>query len=182
MIIDWSKAPADATHFSPVFEDFVDLWAKTDGRTWMYRGMSSDAWHFGPQLGSKERYIERPWSGEGLPPVGTVCEFAGGTHCPEDPFDKDLKEGMPVTIIAHFKSGDFTLAAFTFDPKKPDRGMAQVEQGNFGCFRPIRTAEQIAVDERAAAIEEIRQLLLSGAKGSIESVIYDAGYRKQVQP
>lgn len=133
---------------------------------------------------------EGPWSGEGLPPVGTVCEFAGGTTCPEDPFDKDLKEGMQVTIIAHFKSGDFTLAAFTFDPENPDRGMVQVEQGNFGCFRPIRTPEQIAADKR---LHEIRNALTAiNSKvhfpndlvrgnilaAAVEAMI-DAGYRKQ---
>ncbi|MFJ2455396.1 hypothetical protein ACIOWK_27290 [Pseudomonas protegens] len=100
-------------------------------------------------------YGPKEWSGEGLPPVGTVCEFAGGTHCPDDPFDKDLKQGDQVTIIAHFKCGDFTLAAFTFDPKNPDRGMVQVEQGNYGCFRPIRTPEQIAAEERDAELNEM---------------------------
>lgn len=160
--IDWSKAPADATHFSPAFEDFVDLWAKTDGHTWMYRGMSSDAWHFGPQPDSKERYIERPWGGEGLPPVGTDFE------------------------ICNRGDGNWRKAKMLFAGK--ELGVMRLDTGaeysfyvNEWEYRPIRTAEQIAADERAAAIEEIRQLLLSGAKGSIESVIYDAGYRKQVQ-
>lgn len=127
-----------------------------------------------------------PWTGEGLPPVGTVCEFAGGTHCPADPFDKDLKAGMKVEVIAHFKSGDFTLAAFTFDPENPGRGMAQVEQGNFGCFRPIRTAEQIAAEEREAEITEMCELLGkdSSRPGVREQagILFDAGYRKQVTP
>ncbi|MBC2655509.1 hypothetical protein H7A76_08665 [Pseudomonas sp. MSSRFD41] len=123
----------------------------------------------------------KPWSGEGLPPVGAVCEFAGGTNCAADPFDKDLKEGAKVTIIAHFKCGDFTLAAFTFDPENPDRGMVQVEQGNFGCFRPIRTPEQIAAEERMRGIEELRANA-PGIAWLSAAAIYDAGYRKEVQP
>lgn len=123
------------------------------------------------------------WNGEGLPPVGAVCEFAGGTHCPEDPFDKDLKEGMKVTIIAHFKCGDFTLAAFTFDPENPDRGMVQVEQANFGCFRPIRTPEQIAAEEREKAIRQMIDdtNILTGImrdRRIMAGQLYDAGYRK----
>lgn len=134
----------------------------------------------------------QPWKGEGPPPVGTVCEFAGGTPCPYDPFDKDLKEGMQVTIIAHFKSGDLTLAAFTFDPQNFDRGRVQVEQGNFGCFRPLRTAEQIAADEHMREIRDAIDIVKSGQKPlpndivrhnitvAVVEAMIDAGYRKQV--
>lgn len=127
------------------------------------------------------------WTGEGLPPVGTVCEFAGGTNCPEDPFDKDLKEGDEVTIIAHFKDGESELAAFTFNPRNLSRGNACVEQGMHGCFRPIRTPEQIAAEESEKAIAE----MVYGGCGCDQSdgtttafvicrLLYDAGYRKQV--
>lgn len=120
------------------------------------------------------------WDGQGLPPVGTVCEFAGGTYSPEDPFDSDLREGDRVTIIAHFKDGDLDLAAFTFNPqvRNPDRGAACVEQGAYGCFRPIRTPEQIASEEREKAIEEMcfaeETLTVKQAKA-----LYEAGYRRQ---
>lgn len=127
------------------------------------------------------------WIGEGLPPVGTVCEFAGGTACPEDPFDRDLKEGMKVAIIAHFKCGDFTLAAFTFDPENQDRGMLQVEQANFGCFRPIRTPEQIAAEEREksvlAAMESTASLGISdSSKRILIERLYDAGLLVDAKP
>jgi hypothetical protein len=118
------------------------------------------------------------WSGSGLPPVGAVCEFAGGTPCPEDPFDKDLREGMKVTIIAHFKCGDFTLAAFTFDPENPYRGMVQVEQGNFSCFRPIRTPEQIDAEDRDKAINQMEFDTDCMDRGAFTK-LYDAGWRKQ---
>lgn len=128
-----------------------------------------------------------PWTGEGLPPAGTVCEFAGGTNCPEDPFDKDLKEGDEVTIIAHFKDGESELAAFTFNPRNLSRGNTCVEQGMHGCFRPIRTLEQIAAEDREKAIAE----MVYGGCGCDQSdgtttafvicgLLYDAGYRKQV--
>ena len=120
------------------------------------------------------------WTGEGLPPVGTVCEFAGGTNCPEDPFDKDLKEGDEVTIIAHFKDGESSVAAFTFNPRNLSRGNACVEQGMHGCFRPIRTPEQTAAEDRELAIEDMVSQVKSGTGlRALCEQVFDAGYRKQ---
>lgn len=99
------------------------------------------------------------WNGEGLPPVGIVCEFASGTYCVEDPFDKDLKVGAEVTIIAHISDGSLKLAAFTFNPSlvNPDRGTVSVEQGAYGCFRPIRTPEQIEAERRERVSNAFRE-------------------------
>lgn len=182
--IDWSKAPEGATHFDPNPNDPVWVRPNHSGRGWDFWGKCGGNWIYWGSVAGAEKFVPRPiaWSGEGLPPVGAVCEFAGGTPCPYDPFDKDLKEGMQVTIIAHFKSGDFTLAAFTFDPQNPDRGMVQVEQGNFGCFRPIRTAEQIAAEERAQAIEEMWSVYWKPEPQTAKEalgLLWDAGYRKQ---
>jgi hypothetical protein len=116
------------------------------------------------------------WNGEGLPPVGTVCEFAGGTYCAEDPFDKDLKVGAEVTIIAHIFDGDFELAAFTFNPRlvNPDRGTISVEQGAYGCFRPIRTPEQIEAERRERVVCQIALEIIKRGSRSTPEAIYDA--------
>jgi hypothetical protein len=143
------------------------------------------ATHTNSPINSDCKIVQPKWNGEGLPPVGAVCEFAGGTHCHADPFDKDLHEGDQVTIIAHFKDGDIELAAFTFNPqpRNPNRGTACVEQGAYGCFRPIRTSEQIAEEDREKAVEAM--LILGGMQSGPLServkhmkAIYDAGYRK----
>ena len=47
-------------------------------------------------------------------------------------------------------------------------------------FRPIKTAEQIAAEERGEAIEEMVEMLIMHGKtlrGDM-CVLYDAGYRK----
>lgn len=112
------------------------------------------------------------WDGEGLPPVGTVCEFNGGESVPEDPWDPDLQVGDQVEIIAHFDGGNGDiLAAFTFHTMNINRGAVAVEQGRWGCFRPIRTPEQIATEQ---ALREIEQLYAEGGPAAV----YDAGYRK----
>jgi hypothetical protein len=186
MKIDLSKKPEGATHINP----HSGLWVKCfGGNSGSYQFFKDGEWEMGFGCMSNS-YLEiaqpEPWTGEGLPPVGTVCEFAGGTNCPEDPFDKDLEEGDEVTIIAHFKDGESELAAFMFNPRNLSRGNACVEQGMHGCFRPIRTPEQIAAEVREKFSVELAGIL-SGhdqhiAVRDIEMAkyLYDAGYRKQV--
>lgn len=131
------------------------------------------------------------WTGEGLPPVGMVCEFDGFN--PEETMPTDPRVGDQVTVIAHFMSGSFEVAAFTFYAP-PEFKYLQVAQGAYGCFRPIRTAEQIAEEARIAEINMmIRHIKdhpagrhganhLAQLKIQEEACmnLYDAGYRKQV--
>ena len=97
------------------------------------------------------------WAKGSLPPIGSVVEWDGCTFAPEEPQEKDLRIGDQVTIIAHLKDGDFEMAAFTFNPKihNQARGSIWVNQGAYGCFRPIRTAEQVAAEEREKAAEAL---------------------------
>lgn len=185
-------APVDANYARP-YPGGIDYY-KRENSLWLY--YANGKWERAYCTSENDcvaRLQPKPWSGpeDGLPPVGMVCEFAGGTECPEDPFDKDLKEGMKATIIAHFKCGDFTLAAFTFDPENPDRGMVQVEQATFGCFRPIRTPEQLAAEERertrkigvAQMMEHIHFSLPKELWGECEPAcyaLYDAGFKREV--
>ncbi|HHM9406000.1 TPA: hypothetical protein ACRNDO_002601 [Pseudomonas aeruginosa] len=193
MSIDWSKAPDGATHWEPTGPDFYEGWMKKEGNEWFYWGEGTNKWFKGKlscnvSADREATFEARPqetWDGQGLPPVGTVCEFAGGMSSPEDPFDKDLREGDRVTIIAHFKDGDLDLAAFTFNPqvRNPDRGAACVEQGAYGCFRPLSTPEQIAAEERRKSILHLANLLIDSRghcnEYSQAKAIFDAGYRRQ---
>ncbi|WP_270793865.1 hypothetical protein [Aeromonas sp. QDB11] len=135
-----------------------------------------------PELMDEKFSIDRnDWFERGeLPPVGTECEFCGGTGDADDPWHPDLMDGDRVTVIAHFECGIFTLAAFTFKSRNPNIATVLVEQANYGCFRPIRT-------ERDKAIDEMKQHCPH--HGSWDTVgriyaeaLYDAGYRKQNFP
>lgn len=111
---------------------------------------------------------EQAWDGEGLPPIGTVCEYNG--------YREDLKPGQKLEVIYHFNAGQADVAAFVYE----EDGSKHVGQAIASCFRPIRTAEQIWT-------EELREIIESGLDGmkTISQVIdeiIDAGYRKQVQP
>ena len=135
-----------------------------------------------PALMDEKFRIDRSdWFDRGeLPPVGTECEFCGGAGDADDPWHPDLMDGDRVTVIAHFECGICTLAAFTFKSRNQNIATVLVEQANYGCFRPIRT-------ERDKAIDEMKQHCPH--HGSWDTVgriyaeaLYDAGYRKQNLP
>jgi len=181
MNIDWSKTSMRA------IGAMVANFNHPDGRgkiEFLYSPADRGRYREGPAsweyIHAPEEAALQPWTGDGLPPVGTVCEFAGFN--PEETLPTDPRVGDQVTVIAHFKSGSIDVAAFTFYAA-PEFKYLQVAQGAYGCFRPIRTAEQIAAEEREKAVDEMFDIW-SQADGSRQAfaTIYDIGYRKQVQP
>ena len=125
------------------------------------------------------------WTGEGLPPVGTVCEFAGFN--PEETTFDDPAVGDKVTVIAHYLSGCVQVAAFTYNCAS-NFGSLNVAQGAHGCFRHIRTPEQIESDKRISEIQALSDELagyegVDGARARHHNMalyLVDQGYRKQV--
>ena len=176
--IDWSKAPEWATHALEKLHEpdrnlvywsfFVDgehrvepngLWYHPDG----YRIIQS-------------RPTTPSWSGEGLPPVGTVCELR--VH--------KLTEWSAAKIEFAYRN----VIVWDWVGEPAVNGLCTAYAHDVE-FRPIRTTEQIEADEREAAIERACsdiekqmegfnvQLSYSLAiRATIEAMI-DAGYRKQ---
>ena len=161
--IDWSKAPEGASHFCN------GDWFKKEGGKWCY-------WFDGARSWTEAAYadpanfswwglrIERPstaWSGEGLPPVGVVCEC----HLPGELTNN--YSWVEAKVIWH--NGPTECAVVRSTSK-----LAWCDE-----FRPIRTPEQIAADEREAAILDMERICRSGDFGSGGlAALYDAGYRK----
>lgn len=160
--VDWSKAPEDATHYdcreyvSPAFmrknHNGCDWEFFGDGHWIIYGQLSAD---------QAEKLIAKPdaWSGDGLPPVGTVCEFRV--------YDDDWRQ---CEVVAHKAE---TAVCWIHCNKILSTGGASV--------RPIRTPEQIAQQERQAAIEEMDAVFSSNFEGHLKDglqALYDAGYRK----
>lgn len=171
MSIDWSKAPEGATHYDtrpgrmPAFmrmpDDSGSVWHYWNGSEWAYYGTSPD-W---------ELMAKRPaeWDGQGLPPVGAVCEmhhssWAEGLWEPR----KILFIGKHHVVTSEPDDDDDEKISYT----------ASLE------FRPIRTPEQIAAEEREKAIdamaEDLRKAFANPKMAAI--TLFDAGYRKQVEP
>lgn len=103
---------------------------------------------------TREQYDAAGWDGTGLPPVGCECEYHTGCGVV-----------TVVQIIAHFKNRAAMVAAHI--PVEGD--IKQVRQSIAGCFRPLRTEAERAIDE---------MVRLSGVSIGAAKILYDAGYRK----
>lgn len=178
--IDWSKAPEGATHYLPADGVINACWyiLNEDRMAVMLAG-KKDEWSW-RNIDSHDREILIPraiprpastgtWNGAGLPPVGTVCEVncSGWRRC---------------EVFAHKVEGDSdpdVLFSHTRDDGWPAWNWARDQSR----FRPIRTPEQIATDERDRAVDAMMETFM--VTGSVKSTLrsaclalYDAGYRK----
>lgn len=113
------------------------------------------------------------WNGEGLPPVGAECEF---TH------EGDGVRGRWVKCrIAGYTSNYRHVAIETDDDLyADDEGLVFLWSPTAIQWRPFRTPEQIAAEEREKAVETMVRIAMTRPdwRGTCEA-LYDAGYRKQ---
>lgn len=175
MNIDWSKAPVDATHAGttagnqiPVFyKDILD-----DGYSYHYD--DNEGWR---TWGEGEPYckplIERPkkqyaWDGEDLPPVNCFCET----------LDEDADCWVKVEIYAHTEFMGETHACA--------KNCTDMFFGLAHEFRPIKTAEQLAEQERKSQILDMidsfgtdTDIWGRDAVMEICGHLWEYGYRKQ---
>ena len=105
------------------------------------------------------------WDGEGEPPVGIECEWRPNVH------------GWVKVKILGRDGSDTWYRASGEEHSQTCRNMA--------FFRPIRTAEQVAAEEREKAIKEMMMNGVDAGDSTIEyscAALYDAGYRKEPKP
>ena len=102
------------------------------------------------------------WNGEGLPPVDTVCEYS--------PFRDSWH---PVKVFALKPNGNGSTSAL-FEREKGWGACADPK-----CFRPIRTPEKSAAEEREQAIKDMCDVM-DGADDDLDCAqrLHAAGYRK----
>lgn len=176
MSVDWSKAPEGATHHCSA----RNTWFKNDEHDMWLIWQSYGRMHEKPLIGwcfcsapDGDSLSAKEWTGEGLPPVGTVCEFKA-----------NILGWVQASITA------VTELSIVFTRPSYQNGRPLVEDRlphkAIERFRPIRTPEQIAAEERELAITDICLLLdKDPSRPSLREkagIIYDAGYRKQAQP
>lgn len=105
-----------------------------------------------------------PWNAEGLPPVGTVCEYDWHGVWSKGTVVALVDGGLGCEEVIIQLDGDWSFAK------------------NTALFRPIRTAEQIAAEEREAGIRQLQ--IDHGVRARdggrlIAEHLWDMGYRKQ---
>lgn len=154
--IDWSAAPADATHYHPENKKFY--FVDEVGAIYM-AGQDARYGKVHAPKAWRERLIARPtvveWDGEGLPPVGCRVEYR----------HKNIGSNSVSTAVVLYASSQYLIVM-------EDDGSG--EQHYFTdrmTLRPARTAEEIATEE---ALAEIERLYSEGGPAAV----YDAGYRK----
>lgn len=106
----------------------------------------------------------KEWSGEGVPPIGTICEY----------YRSEGDEWRKCEVVAYHNSN--IVAVDVFD------STAVCLHFGLSLFRPARTPEQIAAEEKSKAVDEM--LDSAGLWISLKDVmetLYDRGYRKQVE-
>lgn len=168
MSIDWSKAPEGATHF--VIGDDINPWRKIKD-TVAYEHYQGAGWLRVNSFNEgymPDYYVPIPqetWDGQGLPPVGTVCEyrFMAWTEY----------RRCEIRYIS-----DGSLVVY-------DDGQERFYRTLDTLFRPIRTPEQITAEEREKAISEMlgafNDFPWPSTLKRFCKVLYDAGYRKHVE-
>lgn len=174
MDIDWSKAPEGATGYAPKVERWENpLWYKKDSEGVLYFTNAAEAGPWQKSNCPPDNIIWRKeWPEEGLPPVGTVCEFKSAGHHSDPEYQWCIYHGLMscggyIVEYHHHTSPGMTTCA-PFDPALTS-------------FRPIRTPEQIAAEEREKAIDEMAAIYKSNYEGHVKDgcqALYDAGYRK----
>lgn len=143
------KAPAGELDLNPAHNRHAKSWA--------HSGMNADIVAY--RLSKPDKPAEpesTAWNGEGLPPVGVMCEVF------------DSKQWHPCVVVGNYDGYAF---AWNYDHK------ISVTSNAASTFRPIRSQEEI---EREQAIAEMWAIIHKEDdedKSVVES-LYDAGYRK----
>jgi len=179
MNIYWSKAPewAVAHGLHETGFGIKEFWlGETQHqnleheKSFLYGGGDPSSGSFHNSRRESFSYVtQRPsaWDGEGLPPVGTVCEYRAESW-PRDQWEvRTLMYASEHHVIT-----------------KEANGLERRVEGHKAEFRPIRTPEQIAAEEREAGINDIYAMLdncIRDLRQDAEA-LWDAGYRKQVAP
>lgn len=177
--IDWSYAPSGATHFHKGDIMYRPHWRKSG--FYCDLGLEAFGWIKDTYPSPISECIERPkkqeaWDGEGLPPEKCDCEVL---------WSSDTGEYVTATVLAHDQGG--AIVRYTSGKNKGCISEQIVGCFNFkGCqipnFRPIKTAEQLAEEEREKAIADMMEVTSDGISciGQDDAIaLYKAGYRKQ---
>lgn len=170
--IDWSKAPEWANaviRSNEVGEFFVSQWGGISARLRIGSSVIDEdsADMIPPHHWVLVETRSAPWTGEGLPPVGIEIEAM---------LRRNMHDGYAwhraKVVHGPLPGSEGEVLVFCLETTSP----AWVDE-----FRPVRTPEQIAAEEKVAAIKEMQQVVGSFNLEPFQC-LYDAGYRKQVAP
>lgn len=166
--IDWSKAPEGADKYNAHNRMFYKG-ERPDLQVFIH-----DQWRQSAIIKSNELFVYRQttpsWSGEGLPPVGVVCEMR----------HESWQSNNWSKVTVKYASTEYFITE--------DGAGEQHWHAHSVTFRPIRTQEQIAADERESQIVAIHDAIVTSVKvtlGQCDSwrkvaeMVYSAGFKRE---
>lgn len=143
--INWDEMPEGAIKFKLEDNDFFFAWIDESGLEYHvgvpFGWCKADSDDKRPHHKVSDHHPEmqpREWSGEGLPPVGTVCEV---NWC---------QSWHECEIIAHFKQRCGMVAAFTVDMGDGSKSLDFYREEE---FRPLRSERDEWVEDACRKIE-----------------------------
>lgn len=149
-------------------------WAST--QRWNPKSYYSDVIAYRPTLNTEETEMKQQWSGEGLPPVGTVCELSGDCGFYSLQLDQitELEEGEHVVVIGHAVRRDNGCTCITIQSMN-DLSIGFSTGNSEWMVRPIKTDRDRWIEAAmgAASCPDRAPLV----RNYFES-IYDAGLAK----
>lgn len=157
-----SEAPNGATHWDPG-SGCTPTWAmKCDGIWYwhpVYGEGIEDSWSpYSVVAHNPLNFIriEQPWGGDGLPPVGTVCEIEqSGEWC-----RVEVVYLSKCTLLLKFDGDEENDNEAAFDPRDPDINL-----------RPIRAPEQIVEEQlRRDELMYGASYAVTGEDGSLQRI------------
>lgn len=176
--IDWGKAPNWAKGHGLVVQGSIkEVWfgdfsymVVGDNRAYPYGGGIEKTRHNHTVDAIQFKTMRpEPWSGDGLPPAGTVCEWK----------EKPGFQWVAATVLFITESSVVMQRSDGFEWQMLTKRTV---------FRPIRTPEQIAAELRVNTINEMRDIILNTVKyasgidaANYAEVLFEAGYRKQAK-
>jgi hypothetical protein len=166
MSVDWSKAPEGATHFDPVDQNWLMQFLNVSFNWLASEGWATKGWQYPNDLSTMPRLVARPaWSGEGLPPVGTVCGL----------MFRGCDQGTVTVLFIGDQVGVFRSLSYNHE---------QVGDLASYSFYIVGTPEEVESQERKDSILEMTSIAGGqyAPRDSIVQRLYDAGFRKQVKP
>lgn len=182
-MIDWNEAPegfdyaitpAPGWDGDPARKGSIQFVRKIAGGGFMtmhgtYPVMGPQGW-----MAVAER--PAPWTGEGHPPAGTVCEVLNNT------LDQPEWERCTILFMGKFKA--------VYESESCHERVADVSESWMISFRPLRTPEQIAAEERlhnvrnacsaiADTLDSLRgKTKVERAALAVVEAMIDAGYTR----
>jgi hypothetical protein len=155
-----SIVPVDGTHQWSVNGAHAK---RCSGNTWAIWQDNEWLW-IGDEFSGEMIERHKQWSGpqDGLPPVGTVCEYWND-------------EWERCAVVAHLNS----RVAFTCPDDEDDERVYIERRPNQHEFRPIKTPQQLAAEQRETAIREIMDIADVDCRVTAAKLV-DAGFKREV--